>query len=57
MSYHKNYGNKRKKKYSVREKRAYSAGRAYAAAKKGKRVRCNSYSEKQSFLNGVNSVR
>ena len=44
-------------KYSEREKRAYFAGKAYATAKAGNRVNCKSSVEKQSFRNGVNSVR
>lgn len=45
------------KKYSDREKRAFFAGRGYASAKKGKRVKCSSEAEKRSFRNGVRSVR
>ncbi len=44
-------------KYSEREKLAYFAGKSYAMAKAGKRVNCKSSVEKQSFRNGVNSVR
>lgn len=50
------YINRGKKQYSEREKRAYSAGRGYAAAKKGKRVKCQTEREKASFRNGVKSV-
>ena len=32
-------------------------GRAYAAAKMGKRVKCSDEKTKRSFRNGVNSVR
>lgn len=46
-----------KRQYSNREKRAFSAGRGYAAAKKGKRVKCLTEAEKRSFRNGVRSVR
>lgn len=53
MSY-KNHG---KRTYTEREKRAFSAGRGYAAAKAGKRVACKTEAEKQSFRNGVNAVR
>lgn len=53
MSY-KNHG---KRTYSEREKRAFSAGKGYAAAKAGKRVKCETEAEKQSFRNGVNAVR
>ncbi len=44
-------------KYSECEKRAFFAGKAYAIAKAGNRVNCKSSVEKQSFRNGVNSVR
>ena len=47
------YVNRGKRQFSEREKRAYSAGRGYAAAKKGKRIKCNTEKEKQSFRNGV----
>ena len=46
-----------KKSYSSRERKAYHMGRAYAAAKAGKRVKCPDDKSKQSFRNGVNSVR
>lgn len=51
------YVNRRKKYYSDREKRAFSAGRGYAAAKAGRRVQCKSKAEKFSFLNGFHSVK
>ena len=50
------YVNRGKRQFSEREKRAYSAGRGYAAAKKGKRIKCNTEKERQSFRNGVKSV-
>ncbi len=50
------YANRGKKQFSEREKRAYSAGRGYAAAKKGRRIKCKTEREKQSFRNGVNSI-
>ena len=50
------YPNRGKRSFSEREKRAFSAGRGYGAAKRGKRVKCNTAKEKQSFRNGVNSV-
>ena len=50
------YVNRGKRQFSAREKRAYSAGRGYAAAKKGKRILCRTAKEKQSFHNGVKSV-
>lgn len=53
----KKYPNRGKRQYSLREKRAYSAGRGYAAAKKGRRVKCRTKKEVRSFRNGVNSVR
>lgn len=46
-----------KKTYSPEEEKAYHMGRAYATAKAGKRVKCTSEKEKQSFRNGVNAVR
>ena len=46
-----------KAKYSAKERKAYHMGRAYAAAKAGKRVDCPDSKSKQSFLNGVNDVR
>ena len=46
-----------KKSYSAKERKAYHMGRAYAAAKAGKRVDCPDSKSKQSFRNGVNSVR
>lgn len=52
----KKYVNRGKRQFSEREKRAYSAGRGYAAAKKGRRIKCKTEREKQSFRNGVNSI-
>lgn len=46
-----------KKTYTAKERKAYHMGRAYAAAKAGKRVKCTGEKEKQSFRNGVNAVR
>lgn len=46
-----------KKSYSAKERKAYHMGRAYASAKAGKRVNCPDSKSKQSFRNGVNSVR
>ena len=51
------YPNRGKKQFTEREKRAFSAGKGYAAAKAGKRVECKTEKEKQSFRNGVNAVR
>lgn len=51
------YPNRGKRSFSEREKRAYSAGRGYGAAKQGKRVKCKTEKEKQSFLNGLNSTK
>lgn len=45
------------KNYTAKERKAYHMGRAYAAAKAGKRVNCPDSKSKQSFRNGVNSVR
>ncbi len=44
------------KKYSSKERKAYHMGRAYATAKKGKRVKCPDKKTEQSFRNGVNAV-
>lgn len=46
-----------KRSYSAKERKAYHMGRAYAAAKAGKRINCPDSKSKQSFRNGVNSVR
>lgn len=46
-----------KKKYSAKERKAYHMGRAYQTAKAGKRVKCPDEKTKQSFRNGVNSVK
>lgn len=54
MGKYPNYG---KRQFTEREKRAYSAGCGYAAAKAGKRVDCKTEKEKESFRNGVKSVR
>lgn len=51
------YQNRGKRQFTEREKRAYSAGRGYAAAKAGRRVKCETEKEKRSFRNGVNAVR
>lgn len=45
------------KRYSAKERKAYHMGRAYGAAKAGKRVKCTDEKEKRSFRNGVNSVK
>ena len=45
------------KTYSTKERKAFHMGRAYAAAKAGKRVKLPDDKTKQSFRNGVNSVR
>lgn len=45
------------KKYSEKEKRAYDAGKAYAKAKKGKRMGLKTKKEQQSFTNGYKSVK
>lgn len=50
----KNHG---KRRFTEREKRAFSAGKGYAAAKAGKRVACKTEKEKASFRNGVKAVR
>ena len=46
-----------KKTYTAKEKKSYHMGRAYAAAKAGKRVKISDEKQKQSFRNGVNAVR
>ena len=51
------YPNRGKKQFTEREKRAFSAGKGYAAAKAGKRVKYRTEKEKASFRNGVNAVR
>lgn len=51
------YKNRGRRTFTEREKRAFSAGKGYAAAKAGKRVACKTEAEKQSFRNGVKSVR
>lgn len=45
------------KNYSAKERKAYHMGRAYQTAKLGKRVPCPDEKTKQSFRNGVNSVK
>ncbi len=50
------YPNRGKRQYSEEEKHAYHAGRGFGIAKKGKRVKCKTEKEKQSFRNGVNAV-
>ena len=44
-------------KYSVKEKRAYDAGKAYGAAKAGKRCRFKTKKEEKSFLNGLSATK
>lgn len=51
------YPNRGKRSYSEREKRAFSAGRGYGAAKSGKRIKCVTAKERHSFRNGVESVK
>lgn len=51
------YLNRGKKQYSEDEKRAWSAGRGFAAAKAGKRCSFKTQKERESFKNGVKSVR
>lgn len=51
------YFNRGKKQFSVSEKRAYDAGRAYALAKQGKRVNCKTEKDKASFRNGMKAVK
>ena len=46
-----------RKQYSKDERKAYAIGRAYGAAKAGKRVKCPDNKTKQSFRNGYNSVK
>jgi len=48
---------KKKAKYTEEEKRAWAAGRAYAAAKKGKRLKLRTKKEENSFKEGYNSVK
>lgn len=51
------FQNRGKKTYSEREKRAFSAGVGYGAAKSGRRVKCTTEAEKRSFRNGVKRTR
>ncbi|MCM1296854.1 MAG: hypothetical protein NC311_15050 [Muribaculaceae bacterium] len=51
------YPNRGKRQFSVREKRAYDAGRAYGLAKQGKRVNCKTEKDKTSFRNGMKAVK
>ncbi len=44
-------------KYSEAEKRAWDAGRAWEVGKNGGKVELKSEKEKESFRNGVKSVR
>jgi hypothetical protein len=55
--YMSRYVNRGIRQFSQREKRAFSAGRGYGAAKRGKRVKCVSADERRSFLNGMNTVK
>ena len=48
--------NRGKRQFSEREKRAYSAGRGYGAAKAGRRIACKTAKEKQSFRNGLRTA-
>lgn len=45
------------KQYSVKERKAFHMGRAWAAGKDGKRVFCRDEKTKQSFRNGVKATR
>lgn len=44
------------KNYTAQERKAYHMGRAYGAAKLGKRVKCPSEKAKKFFRNGIASV-
>ena len=46
------FGNKGKRKYSVKEKEAYHAGRAYKRVQQGKRMGLRTKREQESFKNG-----
>ena len=50
-------GKGKKSQYSAAEKQAYAAGKAYAAAKAGQRVGLKTEKEKESFRNGMKSVK
>lgn len=50
-------GKRKAAQYSAAEKKAFHMGRAYAAGKANKRVKCKTEKEKASFRNGVNAVR
>lgn len=43
------------KKHSMAEKRAYYRAQGFAAAKAGKRIKCATDKEKESFRNGAKS--
>ena len=45
------------KKYSEAQKIGYYSGKAYATAKKGKRVRLKTEKARNAFKQGVKSVR
>ena len=51
------YLNRGRRQFSEEEKRAFHGGRAYGAAKMGRRVSFRTKSERDSFSNGVKSVR
>ncbi len=53
----RNYVGRRGKVYSADEKKAYHLGRGYGAAKIGKRIACKTEAQKQSFRNGIKSVK
>jgi hypothetical protein len=53
----KKYVNRGIRHFSLREKRAFSAGRGYGAAKNGKRVKLVTNDERRSFCNGMNTVK
>lgn len=44
--------NRGKRSYSEKEKRAFDAGKAYARARKGKRMGLKTKKEQESFKNG-----
>lgn len=45
------------KRYSLKEKRAYDAGRAYAKAQQGKRMGLRTEAERRSFANGYRNEK
>lgn len=45
------------RRFSIREQRAYSAGRGYGACRSGRYIKCKTHGEKRSFIKGLHSAR